>query len=523
MATTYILAHDLGTTGNKVTLFDAQTGAPVASAFEAYDTAYPHPAWAEQNPADWRRAVIEGTRLVLTLAAEKVVHPERSGRAVPATQSKDAPRLLAFHPRDIAAVSFSGMMNGALPVDAQGQPLRSAIIWADQRATAEADLLAARCGAERVYRITGNRATPSCTAAKLLWLQRQQPEVYAATRYFLQAKDYAAFLLSGVMATDFSDASNTNLFDLDARAWAADMIEAAGLDAAKLPPISPSTAVIGRVTPEAAEATGLLAGTPVVIGGGDGACATVGAGAIAPGDAYTYIGSSAWMAVVAERPLLDPQMRTFNLAHLDPALYFPLGAMQAAGGALDWFERLLRGEAAGRLYDELSTAAAAVPPGAEGLLFLPYLMGERSPYWDPGARGAFIGLTMAHGRPALARAVLEGVALNLRLILDALRSQGLPIPAMRLIGGGARLPLWRQILADVLGLPILLPDLLAEATSLGAAFAGGVGVGLYPDFSAARRFVSARAGEQPDLARQASYAELLPRFQAVYRALAASC
>ncbi len=493
MTTTCILAHDLGTTGNKVTLFDAATGAAVASAFEPYVTAYPHPAWAEQDPADWRRAVIQGTRRVL--AAENI------------------------NPRDIAAISFSGMMNGALPVDAAGEPLRSAIIWADQRATAEADLLAERCGAAHVYRITGNRATPSCTAAKLLWIQSHQPEIYAATRFFLQAKDYAAFLLTGVMATDYSDASNTNLFDLDARAWAADMAQAAGLDVAKLPPIYPSATVIGHVTPEVAGLTGLLAGTPVVIGGGDGACATVGAGALAPGDAYTYIGSSAWMAVVAERPLFDPGMRTFNLAHLDPALYFPLGAMQAAGGALDWFERLLRGEADGRLYDELAAAAALVPPGADGLLFLPYLMGERSPYWDAGARGAFIGLSMAHGRAELARAVLEGVALNLRLILDALRSQGATIPAMRLIGGGARLPLWRQILADVLGLPILLPDLLAEATSLGAAIAGGVGVGLYPDFSVAQQFVRTHAAEQPDPARQVQYAGLLPQFQGAYWAV----
>ncbi len=503
----FILAHDLGTTGNKATLFAADTGAAVASVFEPYDTAYPQPTWAEQDPADWRRAVIQGTQRVLAAAEE---------------------RTSAFRPADIAAVSFSGMMNGALPVDAAGEPLRPAIIWADQRASAEAELLAHRCGAERVYRITGNRATPSCTAAKLLWLQRHQPAVYAATRYFLQTKDYAAFLLTGEIATDASDASNTNLFDLEARAWAADMVEAAGLDAAKLPPIYPSSAVIGHVTREAAQLTGLASGTPVVIGGGDGACATVGAGAIRPGDAYTYIGSSAWMAVVAQRPLFDPQMRTFNLAHLDPALYFPLGAMQAAGGALDWFERLLRGEAQEGggtplppLYDELAEAAAAVPPGAHGLLFLPYLMGERSPYWDAGARGAFIGLSMAHGRPELARAVLEGVALNLRLILEALQSQGAAIPAMRLIGGGARLSLWRQILADVLGLPILLPDLLAEATSLGAAIAGGVGVGVYPDFSVAQRFVRTHLGEQPDPVRHEQYVALLPRFGAAYRALAA--
>ncbi len=496
MATTYILAHDLGTTGNKATLFDAETGAAVATAFEPYTTAYPHPNWAEQAPADWRRAVIQGTRRLLAQAAEAGV---RLG--------------------DVAAVSFSGMMNGALPVDVDGAPLRSAILWADQRGIAEAQLLADRCGAEPVYRVTGSRATPSCSAAKFLWIQRHQPEVYARTQVFLQVKDYAAFLLTGVFATDYSDASHTNLFDLEARRWATDLIAAVGLDPAKLPPAYPSATVIGRVTPEAAGLTGLLAGTPVVIGGGDGACATVGAGSVRAGDAYTYIGSSSWMAVSAARPLPDPEMRTFNLAHLDPALVMPLGSMQAAGGAFDWLERTLRGGAEAQLYDELFAAAADVPPGAHGLLFLPYLLGERSPYWNPLARGAFIGLTMAHGRPELARAALEGVSLNLRLILDAFQAQAAGITAMRLIGGGARSAVWRQILADVLGLPLLLPALITEATSLGAAIAGGVGVGLYPDFSISQRFVRAAEAERPDPARQERYRELLGDFAGVYRAL----
>ena len=244
------------------------------------------------------------------------------------------------------------MMNGALAVDARGVPLRSAILWADQRATAEAQLLADRCGAARVYRVTGNRASPACSAAKFLWIQRHQPEIYERTHVFLQAKDYAAFLLTGVFASDFTDASNTNLFDLEARAWAADLAEAVALDPARLPPLHPSATVIGRVTAEAAGLTGLLAGTPVVIGGGDGACATVGAGSIRPGDAYTYIGSSSWMAVTARRPLYDPEMRTYNLAHLDPALTMPLGSMQAAGGAFDWLERLLRGDGETRLHDD---------------------------------------------------------------------------------------------------------------------------------------------------------------------------
>jgi xylulokinase len=268
---TYILAHDLGTTGNKATLFDGETGAAVAATFEAYRTDYPQPNWAEQDAAHWGRAVIAGTQRLLAQGA--------------------------VSPGDVAVVSFSGMMNGALAVDASGTPLRPAIIWADQRATAEAQVLADACGVERFYRRTGHRPGASYSAAKILWLKRHQPELYARTHRFLQAKDYAAYLLTGVFATDYSDASATNLFDLERHEWASDIIEAVSLDGQKLPPAYPSATIVGRVTPEAAAETGLLYGTPVVIGGGDGACATVGAGAVRPGDAYNYVGSSSWIAV----------------------------------------------------------------------------------------------------------------------------------------------------------------------------------------------------------------------------------
>ncbi len=489
----YILAHDLGTTGNKATLFEAASGAAVATALGAYETAYPRPNWAEQDPADWWRAARDSTRELLDV----------SGVA----------------PGDIAVVSFSGMMMGALAVDAAGVPLRSAIIWADQRATAEAEFLARCCGAHEIYRRTGHRAGASYTAAKVLWIQRHQPELYARAHQFLQAKDYVAYKMSGAFATDYSDASGTNLFDLERRDWALDIVEALGLDPHKLPPARPSTTVIGQVTSEAAAATGLLAGTPVVIGGGDGGCATVGAGSVHPGDAYNYIGSSSWIAVTAESPLHDPQMRTFTFAHLDPALYFPTGTMQCAGGAYDWLERLLRGEGEVQLYDEISAAAERVEPGSGGLLFLPYLLGERSPHWNPLARGVFVGLTMSHGRAEMARAVMEGVAFNLRIILEAFLEQGAAVKAMRLIGGGARSAVWRQILADVYGLPILRPALLAEATSLGAAIAGGVGVGLFPDFSVAHEFVQVEEAERPDLSRSQRYADLYGLFQQTYAAL----
>ena len=481
----YILAHDLGTTGNKANLFDIK-GKLVASTFAGYETAYPRPGWAEQDAADWWRAVRDSTRELLAHAA--------------------------VTPAEVAVVSFSGQMMGALPVDKSGTPLRSSIIWADQRAVAEADLLAKTCGTAEIYRRTGHRAGASYSGPKILWIKNHQPDIYAQAHKFLQAKDYAAYRLSGNFATDYSDASGTNLFDLDGRCWAQDILEAADIDEALLPEPHPSHAVIGKVTRAAAEETGLAPGTPVVIGGGDGACATVGAGAVDVGDAYNYIGSSSWISVVSRSPIYDPQRRTFTFVHLDPDLTFPTGTMQAAGGSRDWLIRVLG--------EEVSDAEiAAVEPGAGGLLFLPYLIGERSPHWNPLARAAFVGLTMSHGRAEMARAILEGVAFNLRMILDAFLEQGVVIEAMRLIGGGAQSPLWRQILADVYGLPILRPTLLAEATSLGAAIAGGVGVGLFADFSVAHEFVQVEEAERPNAAAQARYAELYPLFQETYQAL----
>ena len=487
-----ILAHDLGTTGNKASLFDTG-GRLLGSAFVPYGTDYPRPGWAEQDPADWWRAVAASTQRLL---------------AEPGRQAGD-----------IEVVSFSGQMMGCLPVDAAGRPLRTAIIWADQRAEAEADLLKERVGADRVYEITGHRASSNYTAAKVLWLRNHQPDLHARTHKVLQAKDYAAFKLTGAYATDYSDASGTNLFDLRERCWSSEITSAIDLDPDLLPPAVPSATVIGSVTGQAARQTGLAAGTPVVIGGGDGACATAGAGVVRSADAYNYIGSSSWISFVSREPLYDPQQRTFTFAHLDPEYVFPTGTMQCAGGSYDWLERLLRGDGKERLYRQMDDLASGVEPGAQGLFFLPYLIGERSPHWNPRARGAFVGLTMAHGRAEVTRAVLEGVAFNLRIILDAFRDQDAPITALHLIGGGARSALWRQILADVYDLPLLRPRLLVEATSLGAAIAGGVGVGLFPDYGVAGDLVQVEPGEEPRPRVAARYQELYAVFVETYRSL----
>lgn len=493
MSQNYILAHDLGTTGNKANLFDT-AGTIVASTFVGYQTAYPQPNWAEQDPADWRRAVFDSTRQLL---AESGTPPEQ-----------------------VAVISFSGQMQGALVVDKDGTPLRPAIIWADQRSTAQADFIRQSCGDAEVYHLTGNQVSPAYTAAKVLWIRDNQPDLYRRTHKVLQAKDYAAFLLTGVFATDYSDASSTQLLDLENRCWAAEILEPLDLPPDLFPELHPSAAVIGSVTAEAAAATGLHPGTPVVIGGGDGACATVGAGAVSEGDIYNYVGSSSWVAMSTQRPVFDPQQRTFDFFHLDPNLYCAIGTMQAAGGAYDWLERLLRDEEqAEPQYEALSQAAGAVPPGGSGLLFLPYLLGERSPHWNPLARAAFVGLAMPHSRAELVRAVLEGVAFNLRHIVDILRGQGAKVEAMRIIGGGGKSALWRQILADVYNLPILRPSLSAEATALGAAIAGGVGVGLYPDYGVARDLIPVTAAEKPNPDTRPRYEALYELFKESYIAL----
>jgi xylulokinase len=482
-----ILAHDLGTTGNKANLFD-ETGTLVASHLEGYGVEYLRAGWAEQNPNDWWRAVCDSTRALLQTARAK--------------------------PRDIAVVTFSGQMMGVIALDADDRPLRSAIIWADQRSTAEAALIAERCGADEIYRRTGHRVSPSYSAAKILWIKRNQPDLFAQARRFMMAKDYAALKLTGQAVTDHSDASGSNLFELESREWCTDFLDRLEIDIACLPRVCASTDVIGYVTSAASEATGLVAGTPVVIGGGDGACATVGAGVVDDGDAYCVLGTSSWIAFTSQHPLLDPQQRTFTFCNLPRDRYMPTGTMQSAGAAREWLIHTM-----GEQNAPNDDAIAMVELGCNGLLFLPYLIGERSPWWNPKARAAFVGLTMNHGAAEMSRAVLEGVAFNLKIILDALSAHA-PFKSLRLIGGGARSKLWQRILADVFGIPLEIPELLAEATSWGAAVAGGIGVGLYHDWPIAKAQTNVKEVIEPNSRNAARYAELYMLFQDTYRALA---
>jgi xylulokinase len=341
----------------------------------------------------------------------------------------------------------------------------------------------------------------------------------------LNAKDFMNYKLTGRMCTEHSDASGTNGFDISRRQWSVPILDAAGIDAGKLPVAVESISVIGEVTRAAAEETGLAEGTPVVAGAGDGGCATVGAGSVDAGVTYNYLGSSSWISMTTREPIFDESKRTFTFVHPVPGFYQPCGTTQTAGSAYSWLKQEIctaetrDAKAAGAdPYDLMNAAAEKSPPGANGLIFLPYLLGERSPRWNPLARGAWVGLTLGTKRQDMLRAVLEGVSMNLEIILSLMR-KSVPIKEVTLIGGGAKGRLWRQILADVYGMPVLIPSYLEEATSMGAAVIGGVGVGAFKDFQAVKRFITIIDTVYPHEDARISYEALKPTFDECYRCL----
>lgn len=493
MPTAYLLAHDLGTTGNKATLFDTD-GNLVASALETYPTYYDRPGWVEQDPDSWWQAVCRASAEVM----------EQAG----------------ITKTSIAAMSFSGHMMGCVPVDDQGQALRRAIIWADQRSTAQVAALLESMSPKDIYRITGTRPNPNYTLEKIMWIRDNEPDIYDKTRYVLQSKDYVIARLTGIFATDYSDASATNAYDLVKKCWSEEMLAAAAIPENLFPEALPSATVVGPVR----NSIGVdLEGVPVVLGGGDGACATVGAGVIRANEGYNYFGSSSWIAIATSEPVFDPAMRTFNLCHLAPDLYMPVGTMQSAGGSYDWIREVLLPEELGKTTDEayelLNRWAAASPPCAKGVLFLPYLIGERSPHWNEDARGAFVGLARSHGTGELVRSVIEGVGFNLRIIFDALTEQGAALQSLRMIGGGIHNTVLCQALADMLGIPIERLESGEFATSLGAAVCAGVGIGVFDDFSIAAKLSPLAGVDQPIEDRKSVYDRTYRLFCQAYESL----
>lgn len=417
-------------------------------------------------------------------------------------------------PNDIEAVGMSGQIMGAVFLGRDLAPVRPALIWADQRSVVQAQALEASIGLDRAYRHTGHRLNANYTLPKAMWVRDNEPEVWAQTGHVCLAKDFLVHRL-----TDHTDASGTNAFDQDSGDWWPDAFEAAGLDSHLFPQVVASTTIAGGLRDPAALELGLRPGTPVVIGGGDGPMASVGVGSLGPeDDPYISLGSSAWLAVASKRPLHDPLMRTFTFNHIVPGTFVPMATMQSAGSSLEWAAGLLQSPTGGSTAAEFINGAAEVRAAQEGLFFLPYLMGERSPHWSTEARGVFVGLARHHDACHLTRAVLEGVAFNLRTCAQAFNAGGTAIPRVSVVGGGASSDLWLQIFADILGIPVSRRNTVSDANSLGCAITTLVGIEALDDFGAARTLSSVRATFQPGEA--SGYQDAAEQFNDAYARLA---
>ncbi len=491
---------DIGTSGAKGLLIDA-AGAIVAEADAAYPLLTPRPGWTEQQPEDWWQAAIAILR-----------------------------KLAAAAPSPPLAVGLTGQMHGATFLDADAMPIRPAPLWNDQRTAAECEEITRRVGGDALRRITGNSALTGFQAPKILWLRRHEPAAYARIRQVLLPKDFVRLRLTGVAASDASDASGTLLLDLASRDYSDDLLQALEVPREWLPRVFEGPEVTGRLTAAAAAATGLPEGLPVVAGGGDNAAAAVGSGIVRGGTGLLSLGTSGVIFVHSDRPTVDPSGALNAFCHAVPGAYCLMGVVLSAGGALRWYRDVIGTEANGSdassidadHYDAIQRAAAAVPPGCDGLTFLPYLSGERTPHMDPEARAAWIGLTLAHGRGHLARAVLEGVALALRQSIERIGALGIGLERLNAVGGGVRSDLWRGIIAAALRLPLqrLAAD---QGPAFGAALLAAVGAGIHADVRAAADAAARPAGmpEQPDAALGEVYDRAAATFNRLYPALRA--
>lgn len=500
--TDLILTYDIGTTGNKCTLFDSE-GDMICSVMIAYETIYQKPGWAEQDPEEFWSSTIKGTQLLL----------EKSG----------------ITPSRIAVIGLSGHMNGCIPIDKNGNALYNDIIHSDCRSILECEMAAKTINHQDFYEITGNRLDPHYTLTKIMWLKNNYIDIYNSAEYFINSKDYVRAKLTGKAGiTDYSDASLTCMLDLKGRGWAYDMIRELGIDKDKLPALASSYDIVGSVTSEAAALLGLLEGIPVVAGGGDGACSTRGAGAAWSGDAYNYIGSSSWICTLNDAPMLDAKGRNFNFFDLDGKHNNACGTVQCAAISYNWVlenigrkELELAKKSAAKsneknYYDYIDDIAADVPAGANGVIFLPYMMGERTPYWDKNTRGGFIGVSLYNKTPDLFRATYEGIAFALRSVLEVFQDNGLDVNVLTLIGGGARSTLWNGIMSNVYKKPVRVHAFPGEATSLGAAIAAGVGVGIFKSFESASECIRYKRVCEPDDVLSAQYDKIYDVYKDVY-------
>lgn len=503
-----ILTYDIGTTGNKCSVFD-ERGQKLWSVVMAYDTIYPQPGWSEQRPDDFWASVINGTKVLI----------EDYG----------------LDPKDVAVIGLSGHMNGCIPMDMEGQVLYNNIIHSDCRTGEECRNIQDIFSSQHFYNITGNRIDPHYTLPKVLWLKKHHPDIYKNTAYFLNTKDYMVYKLTGKLGiTDYSDASLTCMLDIRTKKWSKELVEGLGIDINKLPRLKGSYEIAGGLSRDAAKILGLKEGTPVAVGGGDGACATKGAGVIEEGMAYNYIGSSSWISTMTKSPILDDGARIFNFCDLDGVHYNVTGTVQCATISYDWvienlgkYEMELVAKGHGDIFQLIQEVAEGSPIGSRGVFFLPYLMGERTPYWDENTRGGFIGITLFHDRKDLFRSVYEGIAYALRSVLDVFEENQIDIKELNLIGGGAKSSLWNEIMCNVFNRPISVHPHPGEATSLGTAIAAGVGVGIFKSFKEAKDIIRFNRRLEPDSEAVAQYEKyykiykmMYPSLKSIYEAIA---
>jgi len=455
----YLLGLDSSTTATKALLID-EKGKVLGVASSHYNYETPHPLWTEQHPDLWWEGTVDSIRKLMD--------------------------ELDVNPNQIAGIGLTGQMHGLVLLDGNLEVLRPALLWNDQRTGAQCDTIRTRIGKQKLIAITGNDALTGFTAPKIVWVQEQEPDIYARARHILLPKDYVRLKLTGELASDKAGAAGTLLFDVARRNWSQEVLEALNIKPSFMPRTFEGTQPTGHLTPEASKATGLPAGIPVVGGGGDQAAQAVGVGAVKEGIIALTLGTSGVIFASSNTPAVEPDGRLHAFCHAVPDRWHMMGVMLSAAGSFRWYRDTV---APGVSFADLSKEAESVPPGCEGLLFLPYLTGERTPHPDPYARGAFIGLTVRHQREHMTRAVLEGVGFGLRDSFTLIEGSGLPKAERVLIsGGGAKSPQWRQILADILNAELSTVN-TAEGAAFGAALLAGIGAGIWTDIDAAHNEV----------------------------------
>jgi xylulokinase len=490
---TLFIGIDTSTTATKALLMD-ENGLVIGVASNEYPYDMPQPLWSEQDPGLWWRAAIDSIRQVL------------------AKKNVDAAA--------VKGIGLTGQMHGLVLLDEKGEVLRPAILWNDQRTGAQCDAIRLKLGREKLIQTTGNDALTGFTAPKILWVQEHEPDIWKRTRHILLPKDYVRYKLTGELASDCADGAGTILFDLKKRDWSHELLAALEIPLEYLPKIYEGTSITGVLLPKVAGELGLPAGIPVVGGGGDQAASAVGTGAVSAGVASLSLGTSGVVFVTTDTPVIESEGRLHAFCHSVPGMWHLMGVMLSAAGSLRWYRDTLASDMS---FDDLLKEAESIVVGSEGLQFLPYLSGERTPHPDPLARGAFIGLTLRHCRGHMTRAVLEGVSFGLKDIFTLIQNAGLgAITQVRASGGGTKSALWRQVLASVLEAELVTVN-TTEGAAYGAALLAGVGAGAWPDVvSACKASVKITGSTMPDSSQVDAYHKAYSLYQELYPALKSS-